>query len=68
MTSDEASGLRWTKSSYSNANGGNCAEVALSLPSGLVPLRDSKLAGCGPVVVVGAAPFSDFLRSVVKPL
>ncbi|MFJ4440189.1 DUF397 domain-containing protein [Streptomyces sp. NPDC088923] len=66
MTSDEASALCWVKSSYSNANGGDRVEVALSLPGGLVPLRDSKLAGCGPVVVVGAAPFSDFLRSVVK--
>jgi hypothetical protein len=31
----------WRKSSYSGANGGNCVEVALSLPS-VVAVRDSK--------------------------
>jgi hypothetical protein len=31
----------WRKSSYSNANGGQCVEVARNLP-GVVAVRDSK--------------------------
>ena len=31
----------WRKSSYSSANGGNCVEAALNLPS-TVAVRDSK--------------------------
>ncbi|KAA0917838.1 DUF397 domain-containing protein, partial [Streptomyces apricus] len=31
----------WRKSSYSNADGGNCVEVALN-HSPLTPIRDSK--------------------------
>jgi hypothetical protein len=32
---------KWCKSSYSNANGGQCVEVARNLP-GVVAVRDSK--------------------------
>ncbi|MFE7675327.1 DUF397 domain-containing protein [Streptomyces albidoflavus] len=34
----------WTKSSYSNASGGNCVEWApsVALATGVVPVRDSK--------------------------
>jgi hypothetical protein len=32
---------KWRKSSYSNANGGQCVEVARNLP-GVVAVRDSK--------------------------
>jgi hypothetical protein len=32
---------KWRKSSYSNANGGQCVEVARNLP-GAVAVRDSK--------------------------
>jgi hypothetical protein len=32
---------KWFKSSYSNANGGQCVEVAANLP-GVVAVRDSK--------------------------
>ncbi|MEV0846169.1 DUF397 domain-containing protein [Streptomyces sp. NPDC049954] len=48
------------KSSYSNANGGDCVEIASGLP-GVVPVRDSKVLG-GPVLVVGAAEFTTFLE------
>ena len=33
--------MDWRKSSYSNANGGQCVEVARNLP-GVVAVRDSK--------------------------
>ncbi|MFJ8776873.1 DUF397 domain-containing protein [Streptomyces microflavus] len=55
---------RWFKSSYSN-NGGNCIEVAANLAAtrGIVPVRDSKVAG-GPVVDVRTAAFSAFVAGV----
>ncbi|MEU0939712.1 MULTISPECIES: DUF397 domain-containing protein [unclassified Embleya] len=38
----DLSTARWRKSSYTNADGGNCVEVAGGLP-GIVPVRDSKV-------------------------
>ncbi|MEU2389418.1 DUF397 domain-containing protein [Streptomyces sp. NPDC007369] len=52
----------WRKSSYSNASGGDCVEVADGLP-GLVPVRDSKRPG-GPVVVITAAAWGPFVAAV----
>ncbi|MBD9731572.1 DUF397 domain-containing protein [Streptomyces sp. H28] len=49
----------WRRSTYSDGNGGNCVEVASGLP-GVVPVRDSKVAG-GPVVVVGAVAWTEFI-------
>ena len=40
MTTPDLANATWRKSSRS-ANGGNCVEVALSLP-GLIAVRDSK--------------------------
>jgi len=40
---------KWRKSSYSNANGGQCVEVARNLP-GVVAVRDSKDPR-GPVLI-----------------
>ncbi len=37
----DLSAARWRKSSYSNQDGGDCVEVADSVP-GAVPVRDSK--------------------------
>jgi hypothetical protein len=37
----DLAGAHWRKSSYSGGSGGNCVEVATSLP-GLVAVRDSK--------------------------
>ncbi|MFF9404218.1 DUF397 domain-containing protein [Streptomyces anandii] len=51
----------WFKSSYSNATGGDCLEVADNFP-GLVPLRDSKVPD-GPVVLLRAAAWAFFLDS-----
>ncbi|PZT69518.1 DUF397 domain-containing protein [Streptomyces sp. SW4] len=52
----------WRKSSYSNGDGGNCVEVADGVV-GVVPVRDSKVDD-GPVVVVGAAAWTAFVRTV----
>ncbi len=53
---------RWRKSSYSDGNGGDCVEVADGVP-GVVPVRDSKVAE-GPVLVLGAAAWAEFVRTV----
>ncbi|WP_328560364.1 DUF397 domain-containing protein [Streptomyces coelicoflavus] len=60
----DLSNARWTKSSYSNGEGGNCVEVADGVP-GVIPVRDSKVAD-GPVVVVGPAAWAAFVRTVVQ--
>ncbi|MFE7133390.1 DUF397 domain-containing protein [Streptomyces sp. NPDC057638] len=52
----------WRKSTYSDSSGGACVEVRDGVP-GVVPVRDSKVEG-GPVVVVGAAAWSAFVRDV----
>ncbi|MEV7445801.1 DUF397 domain-containing protein [Streptomyces sp. NPDC091204] len=59
----DVNGLSWRKSSYSNGDGGECVEVSDGLP-GLVPVRDSKLAGTGPVLTFPAAAWSSFVRGV----
>ncbi|QIB45918.1 DUF397 domain-containing protein [Streptomyces aureoverticillatus] len=60
---DFVGAARWRKSTYSNGEGGSCLEVADGIP-GLVPLRDSKVAPHGPVVIVGAAAWNTFIRDV----
>ena len=55
---------RWRKSSYSNADGGDCVEVSDGLP-GLVPVRDSKVQE-GPVLIVSAGAWTAFIRNAVK--
>ncbi|WP_078948956.1 DUF397 domain-containing protein [Streptomyces mutabilis] len=62
MREYELSNARWRKSSHSDGNGGDCVEVADGVP-GVVPVRDSKVAG-GPVVVVGSAAWAEFVRTV----
>ncbi|WP_405882241.1 DUF397 domain-containing protein [Streptomyces sp. NBC_01136] len=54
----------WRKSSYSNADGGSCVEVADGFP-GVVPVRDSKDPG-GPVVLVSAGAWMSFIGGAVK--
>ncbi|MET9569968.1 DUF397 domain-containing protein [Streptomyces virginiae] len=59
----DMNGLSWRKSSYSNGDGGDCVEVSDCLP-GLVPVRDSKQAGIGPVLVFPAGVWSSFILGV----
>ncbi|MCK7627170.1 DUF397 domain-containing protein [Streptomyces sp. RS10V-4] len=66
MSADlDLTAAHWIKSSYSDANGGNCLEFSPShaAPQALVPVRDSKVPG-GPVVVVSVTGWSSFVAAV----
>lgn len=52
---------QWRKSSYSNAQGGSCIEVADGFD--VVPVRDSKNLQ-GPVLVIPAPAWSAFVEAV----
>ncbi|MFE9415517.1 DUF397 domain-containing protein [Streptomyces griseofuscus] len=52
----------WLKSSYSNATGGDCVEVADNVP-GVVPVRDSKLPD-GPALLLTATAWAPFVASL----
>ncbi|MFJ4332676.1 MULTISPECIES: DUF397 domain-containing protein [unclassified Streptomyces] len=55
----------WRKSSYSGGSGGeDCLEVTDGVP-GVIPVRDSKVTD-GPVIVVGSAAWTEFVRGVVQ--
>ncbi|WP_128380150.1 DUF397 domain-containing protein [Streptomyces cavernae] len=62
MREFDLSSVQWRKSSYSDDNGGSCVEVADGVP-GLVPVRDSKIPD-GPVLVVGAVAWAEFIGAV----
>ncbi|MFI9818971.1 DUF397 domain-containing protein [Streptomyces sp. NPDC052013] len=62
MREYDLSKARWRRSTYSNGEGGSCVEVASEVP-GVVPVRDSKVDG-GPVIVVGSAAWTEFIRTV----
>ncbi|MEV4963655.1 MULTISPECIES: DUF397 domain-containing protein [Streptomyces] len=51
--------LRWFKSSYSGSDGGDCVEVAAD--HGEVYVRDSKVAGGGPMLRVGRGEWAAFV-------
>ncbi|MEV0491485.1 DUF397 domain-containing protein [Streptomyces atratus] len=51
--------LRWFKSSYSGSDGGDCVELAAG--PGAVYVRDSKVAGGGPVLRVGRGEWAAFV-------
>ncbi|MBY8343485.1 DUF397 domain-containing protein [Streptomyces spinosirectus] len=59
-TERDLSSALWRKSSYSNGSGGDCVEVATGLP-GIVPVRDSKNAQDGPVLLFPAGAWAAFL-------
>ncbi|MFI5940471.1 DUF397 domain-containing protein [Streptomyces uncialis] len=54
--------LDWRKSSYSNAEGGDCLEVAGGVPDA-VPIRDSKRPD-GPILLVQAPAWTAFIGAV----
>jgi hypothetical protein len=64
MREYDLSDAHWRKSTYSNGDGGNCLEVTDGVP-GVIPVRDSKVTG-GPVVVIGSAAWTEFVRSIVQ--
>jgi hypothetical protein len=51
--------LAWFKSSYSGTSGGDCVEVAAG--HGAVYVRDSKVAGDGPMLRVGRGEWAAFV-------
>ncbi|MCC3777356.1 DUF397 domain-containing protein [Streptomyces sp. UNOB3_S3] len=56
--------VAWEKSSYSEGNGGQCLEWAPGhVPTGVVPVRDSKSPD-GPVLAVSAASWSASVTGV----
>lgn len=57
----DLSGLVWSKSSYSSAQG-NCVEVA-TLPGGQTAVRDSRRRA-GPALVVTSATWQAFCSSI----
>ncbi|MFM9369634.1 DUF397 domain-containing protein [Streptomyces sp. Da 82-17] len=63
MREDDLTNARWFKSSYSDDNGGTCVEVAHNLPH-IVPVRDTKLGGGSPVLVVPARSWAAFVEAV----
>ncbi|MEU3730404.1 DUF397 domain-containing protein [Streptomyces sp. NPDC033538] len=56
------SAVKWVKSSYSGANGGDCIEIAPDFPA-VVPVRDSK-APDGPALFVTRAAWSAFTSAL----
>lgn len=55
----------WRKSSYSSNNGGACLEWAPArIPTGTVPIRDSKTAPHGPALLVPAAAWRTFVTAI----
>jgi hypothetical protein len=52
----------WRKSSYSSNNGGNCVEVARSLPT-IVAVRDSKDPS-GPALILSADQWAGFVARI----
>ncbi|MEV7090528.1 DUF397 domain-containing protein [Streptomyces sp. NPDC093085] len=52
----------WIRSSYSDASGGQCVEVAHGV-AGVVPVRDSKVSE-GPVLVFAAPAFGVFVAAL----
>ncbi|SDG26853.1 DUF397 domain-containing protein [Streptomyces griseoaurantiacus] len=55
--------LHWFKSSYSGSGGGDCVEVAAGLDA--VYVRDSKVAGDGPMLRVGRDEWATFVALTV---
>jgi Domain of unknown function (DUF397) len=52
----------WRKSSWSAYNG-NCVEVG-SLRDGLIAVRDTKDAGCGPILIFGPEAWGSFVNAL----
>ncbi|MEU5594443.1 DUF397 domain-containing protein [Streptomyces sp. NPDC020298] len=59
----DVSATQWRKSSYSNGTGGECVEVATAHPD-VIPVRDSKRAQDGPVLLFHPPAWATFLDSL----
>jgi hypothetical protein len=64
-TGPDLSTVEWRRSSYSNSSGGDCVEVAPGFPdTDAVPVRDSKAAEEGPVLLFQTSAWTTFLTSL----
>ncbi|MEV6127335.1 DUF397 domain-containing protein [Streptomyces violaceusniger] len=63
IASDTAPERAWFKSSYSEANGTACVEIAHLPRTAQVGIRDSKDKG-GPALVVPAGAWAEFVAAV----
>ncbi len=63
----DLSAATWVKSSYSDANGGECIEFSrtLTTPHGLVPVRDSKDPD-GPALIFPAGEWNAFVTAIKR--
>ncbi len=66
MDQQSLSAASWVKSSYSGNNGGNCLELALSVPD-FAPVRDSKQAAHGPVIPFTRPAWTAFVSALTRP-
>ncbi|NJP51626.1 DUF397 domain-containing protein [Streptomyces sp. SBST2-5] len=62
MRECDLSNAHWRKSTCSDGNEGECVEVAGGV-AGVAPVRDGKVTD-GPVIVVGSAAWTEFIRTV----
>ncbi|MER7836299.1 DUF397 domain-containing protein [Streptomyces sp. NPDC096040] len=65
-TGTDLSTAVWRKSSYSNGSGGECVEVAVTHPGAVIPVRDSKRDGEGPVLLFPAPAWAAFVVELVR--
>lgn len=55
----------WVKSSFSNSDGGTCLEWAPArIPTGTIPIRDSKSAPQGASLLVPATAWRMFVTAI----
>ena len=65
-TEPNLNGAEWVKSSYSQADGGQCVEYSPSFAdAGLVPVRDSKDPS-GPALAFSADGWGGFLQALKR--
>lgn len=60
----QSNNLAWFKSSYSGPNGGDCVEVAVGPDT--MHVRDSKVAGNGPVLRIGRDQWAAFVAVMAR--
>ena len=68
MSADlDLTAAEWTRSSYSDANGGQCVEFSRTFARthGAIPVRDSK-APHGPALIFSAESWSSFVSALMR--
>ncbi|MET7510485.1 DUF397 domain-containing protein [Streptomyces albidoflavus] len=65
MRTPDLTNARWTKSSYSGNNGGNCLELAHRVRN-FAPVRDSKAGAEGPSLPFTRPSWASFLSALQR--